>query len=273
MSHSIQDILAPLDSHWDRIIRRPLSAKEVDKLQRRVGLPLPAPLRAYLMQVGLFQDLTCGQPIEVYDDFEDFVVGREHLAQILPGRKDEFFPFGLDGADNVFCLPVDAKAPCRIHFVDHETGKIAKKKEFGAWLQAVVAKVVRGIRRRPTNDRKVWCVQFSFQGTSFAELSKLLTKVGRLKAIDAGWRNVEKSSGMTSSDRRLELNGVPLKVGRLECKSWDGPMLSFDMQEPLQQGLEHSQIRKLHRLFKKSCPGYNLVDYGPLDMSEVEEVQ
>jgi hypothetical protein len=69
MSSSIRDILAPLDPHWDRIIRRPLSSKEVDDLEKQVGLPVPAPLRDYLKAVGLFQDLTCWDvsSIEVYE--------------------------------------------------------------------------------------------------------------------------------------------------------------------------------------------------------------
>jgi hypothetical protein len=271
MTPSIQDILAPLGPHWDRIIRRPMSDKEVKKLEKQVGLPAPAPLRDYLMQVGLFQDLTWWEAssIEVYDDASEFVLGRQLLAEILPAQKAELFPFGEDGAGNVFCLPTADGVPCRIHFVDHETAKVSKQKEFTAWLQAVVAKVLRGIRRRPPNDRKAWCVQFTFRGNSFADLTKLLSSVGKVKSVDSDWTNRDVSpEGVTSTERRLELNGVRLKVSRLEHRAWDSPLLSFDMREPLQQGLEHSQIRVLDGLFKKKCPGYALVDYGPLDLSE-----
>jgi hypothetical protein len=250
-----------------------MSRKQVDDLQKRVGVPAPTSFREYLMEVGLFQDLTAWSTsaIEVYDDPEDFVLGREFLTEILPANKAELFPFGDDGAGNVYCLLPGDKTPCTIHFVDHETAKVSKRKDFTEWLQAVVAKVLRGIRRRPLNDRKAWCVQFSFSGTSYEDLEKLLRSAGKVKAIDSTWKNPRKTGGVKSAERRLEWNGIPLKVGRMECADWDAPILSFDMHESLHDGLKRSQIRTLNALFKAKCPGYALVDYGPLDLDEVEE--
>jgi hypothetical protein len=209
--------------------------------------------------------------IEVYDDPSEFVSARQFLSQLLPANTVKLFPFGGDGAGNVFCLPSADGVPCRIHFVDHETAKVSKQKDFTAWLQSVVAKVLRGIRRRPPNDRKAWCVQFSLPGISFADLQNMLGSVGTVTRIDSDWVNRETSAaGVTSAERRIELNGVRLKVSRLEHADWDRPLVSFDLREPLQQGLEHSQIRVLDALFKKKCPGYRLVDYGPLNLSQVE---
>jgi hypothetical protein len=248
--------------------------KEIDRLQKQVGVPAPAPLRDYLTEIGLFQDLTGWDvtDIEVYESPEEFVLARQFLADILPAKKDAFFPFGDDGAGNVFCVPATDDVPCRIHFVDHETRKVSRKKEFGDWLESVVAKVLRGIRRRPPNERKVWSVQFSFSNTSYADLAKVLRSAGRFKEIDKGWsKDGPSGAGVTATARRIELDGIPLKLGRLECKNWQGPLLSFDMDEPLQQGLKHSRIRALDALFKQKCPGYQLVDYGPLDSSELEE--
>ena len=37
-----------------------------------------------------------------------------------------------------------------------------------------------------------------------------------------------------------------------------------------QQGLENSQIRVLDALFRTKCPDYRLVDYGPLDSSQLK---
>jgi len=195
-------------------------------LQKRVGLQAPTPFRDYLMEVGLFQDLTWGgpSPIELYDEPSEFVLARKFLQDILPSNKAEFFPFGDDGAGNVYCLPAGDKTPCRIHFVDHETAKVSKRKDFTEWLQAVVAKVLRGIRRRPLNDRKAWCVQFSFAKTSYAELEKLLSSAGKLKAIDKDWKNPEKTGGVKSAERRLEWNGQPLKVAGWNARS--GTLLS-----------------------------------------------
>jgi hypothetical protein len=207
MGQSIQDILAPLEPYWDRIIRRPMSSKDVAELERQVGLKVPAPLRDYLLAVGLFQDLTCWEasPFEVYESPAEFVSARKFLCEILPLKKQDLFPFGDDGAGNVFCLPTGADEPCRIHFIDHETGKISKKKDFDVWLQGVVAKVLRGIKRRVPNEHKVWAVQFTFGGMSYDELKKLLASAGKFQEIDREWGNLEVSpADVSSADRQYQ---------------------------------------------------------------------
>ena len=273
MRPSIQDILAPLAPHWDRIVRRPMSGKEIDDLGRLVGLPVPQPLREFLEEVGLFQDLTWWQAsaIELYDAPTQFVSAREFLSRILPPKAADLFPFGGDGAGNIFCLPSADGVPCRIHFVDHETGKVSKKKDFTDWLEAVVAKVLRGIRRRPKNDCKAWSVQFAFRQTSYSDLVELLRSIGKVKSLDADWMNRDTSpEGVTSTERQIEFNGQRLKIGQLECADWKAPILSFNMREPLHPGLARSQIRQLDALFRAKCPGYKLVDYGPLDISKMK---
>lgn len=274
MPTAVQDILAPLDPHWDRIIRQPMTQKAVDDLEQQVGLTMPARMRDYLMAVGLFQDLTGWDvsPIEVYDRPSQFVDTHQFLCEILPPQKQGLFPFGDDGAGNVFCLPTAPDVPCRIHFVDHETRKISKRKDFETWLQAVVAKVIRGIRRRVPNEFKVWAVQFSFNGISYEELAALLGSVGQFKEIETEWKNFDTSSeGVTSSDRLVELNGEVTRIGRLEYSGWDGPSFSFDMRESIAEGFEHSRIRSFNTLFKDGCAGYRLVDYGPLDSRQLEK--
>jgi hypothetical protein len=274
MTPSIHGILTPLDPHWDRIIRNPLSAVEVDDLERQVGLPVPAPLREYLMEVGLFQDLTWGtSSIEVYDSVSEFVSAREFLSTLLPPKHADLFPFGGDGAGNEFCLPTTEGASCRIQFVDHETRKVSQRKEFSEWLESVVAKAVRGIRRRPPNDRKVWSVQFTLPKISFDQLMTLLGSVGQVKAIDSDWVKRRKVGDVTSSERGFELDGVRLRATQMEYAGWAGPLVSFDMREPLQGGLAHSQIRALDALFKEKWPGYKLVDYGALDLKELEKAE
>jgi hypothetical protein len=172
----------------------------------------------------------------------------------------------------LFCLPTAADVPCRIHFVDHETGKVSKRKEFTAWLQAVVAKVARGIRRRVPNEYKVWAVQFAFGGVSYEELTELLGSVAPFREIDSDWMNRHTSEAdVTSSERQIELSGKPVKIRRQEHPGWDGPRFYFNMRESLVKGLEHSQIRQLNAFFREKCPGYRLVDYGPLDSRELEK--
>ncbi|QDU11048.1 SMI1/KNR4 family protein [Gimesia aquarii] len=274
MTISVQDILSPLDPYWDRIIRQPMSSEAVDDLEQQVGHPMPAPLRDYLMAVGLFQDLTNWNTssIEVYDRPSQFINTYQYLCKILPPEKQDFFPFGDDGAGNVFCLPTAADVPCRIHFLDHETRKLSKRKDFGDWLQSVVVKVKRGIRRRIPNEHKVWSVQFSFNGISYDELTQLLASLGQFREIDSDWMNPETSDvGVKSANRQVELNEDRFKIGRLEYEKWDGPSFSFNMMEPIADGFEHSRIRKFDRSFKEKWPGYRLVDYGPLDSRELEK--
>lgn len=272
MTTSVPDILAPLADHCDRIIRRPMTNEDIDDLERQVGLPVPPPFRDFLRIVGLFQDLTAWgvSSIELYDHPSQFADARRFLSDLLPPKEQDLFPFGGDGAGNVFCLPAAAVPPLRIHFVDHETGKVSEHKDFEVWLKAVVAKVVRGIRRRTPNEYKVRSVQFSFQRTSYDELTALLGASGPFQEVDSDWTNSSTSSaGVTSSDRRIEVGGETVQIQRLEYPSWDAPLLSFDLQEPLAKEPEHSRIRMLDRLFARRCAGYRLVDYGPVDSREL----
>lgn len=234
---------------------------------------MPTPLRDYLITVGLFQDLTCwnASSIEVYDRPSQFVDSRQFLCEILPPKKQDLFPFGDDGAGNLFCLPTALDVPCRIHFVNHETCKVTKRKDFTAWLQTVVAKVARGIRRRSPNEFKVWAVEFSFKGILFEELAGLLQSLAQFKEIDSDWMNSDTNpEGVTSTDRLVELNGKNVQMKRLEYPDWDGPLVSFGMRESIVKGFENSQIRKFDASFKEKYSGYRLVDYGPLDSRQLE---
>lgn len=274
MSTIIKEILSPLDPHWDRIIRRPMSTKEIKDLQKLVGVPVPELFRDYLAQVGLFQDLTSwgSSPIEMYTSPAEFASARQFLSDFLKPSAPELFPFGGDGAGNEFCLPTDPTVPCRIHFFDHETGKVSRQKEFTVWLESVVKKVLRGIRKRPPNERKVWAVEFSLPGISFADLVGLLTSIGHVKQLDPEWMNSRTSPAeVTTTERRLEFNGEIVQVSRSEFADWDAPRTSFSMREPVLKGLERSQIRALDKLFKEKCPRYRLGDYGPLDIANDAE--
>jgi hypothetical protein len=272
----VQEILAPLEPYWDRIVRQPLSSAVVDDLEREVGLPLPGPLRDYLMSVGLFQDLTCwnASSIEVYEHASQFIHTRRFLCEVLPPKQQDFFPFGGDGAGNVFCLPAGANVPCRIHFLDHETRKLSQRKDYGEWLQSVVARVLRGIKGRVPNEFKVWSVEFCFSDTAYDTLRNQLTSLGQFREIDADWMNPDTSeAGVTSTERQIELDGQRITIGRLEYEAWECPLLSFNMSEPLANGFADSRIRKFDRLFKERFPGYRLCDYGPLDSRELEGIE
>jgi hypothetical protein len=201
----------------------------------------------------------------VFDSVPDFVSAREFLTELLTPTHAGLFPFGGDGAGNLYCVPPTDVLTCRIHFVDHETAKVSKGKEFTDWLRSVVAKVLRGVRRRPPNERKVWAVQFTFGRTSYDVLAKLLASVGSFKEIDRRWTNAGASKGSAPwKERWIELNGQRLKL------VWDTGMLFFDMRESLAKGPERSQVRKLNALFKEKCPRYQLVDYGALDSAQLE---
>ncbi len=276
MSNPIQEILAPLEPHWDRVVRSPLSDKEIKRLEKDVGVALPDVLKQYLAEIGLYQDLTNwgNSTIELHEKPEQFAAARQYVAKLVKPTAPELFPFGGDGAGNEFCLPTDHELPCRIHFVDHETGKVKKQKEFTVWLESVVKKVVRGIKRRPLNEKKVWSVQFSFNSTPFDRLVELLGSVGKVQVIDDDWKNSDTSPAeVTSTDRRIEFNGAERKIGRLECADWEFPMISLTLREPVLTPIEDSQIRALIAVFKNNCPDYKLVNYGALDIDELRKAE
>lgn len=68
MTSSIQKILAPLGPHWDRIIRRPMSRKEVDEgLERSQIRVLDALFKA---KCPGYKFVDYG-PLDLSDDEED----------------------------------------------------------------------------------------------------------------------------------------------------------------------------------------------------------
>ena len=271
---SIREILTPLEAHSDRIIRTPLTSEQVDHLERELALTIPACFREYLLQVGLFQDLSYwgASPFQLSDRTQHIIDDRRFLRELLAGKHDDLLPFGHDGAGNYFALATSGGEPYRIHFVDHETRKVSKQKPFEDWLQGVVAKAVRGAKRRPPNERKVWAVQFSLPDLSWEDLKSILSKAGKVRDLDADWKNFETSpADVTSSEREFEFDGEALRAVRMEYEHWNGPRLSFDMQEKLIGGPVPSRIRTLDRLFQQNCPGYRLVDYGPLDSKHLKD--
>jgi hypothetical protein len=273
MPSKIQEILAPLDPHSDRIIRTPLSDEEVAEIEGEAEVTIPPPFREYLQHVGLFQDLTWGaSPFEVLDRPDDIVSGSRFLRELLAGKHDDLLPFGHDGAGNYFALATDGGEPYRIHFVDHETGKVSKQKPFEDWLQAVVAKAVKGAKRRPPNERKAWCVQFSLPDLSWEEVRAIIGQCASVRDVDEGWTNRQGKKGdVITSSRRFELEGQTLKATCMEYEAWTGPRISFDVRERLIGGPVPSRIRQLHRLFQQNCPGYRLVDYGALDITKLKD--
>lgn len=56
MTTAVDEALRPLALHWNRYVRRPMSARDITRLERDVGKPMPHALRDYLGAVGLFQD-------------------------------------------------------------------------------------------------------------------------------------------------------------------------------------------------------------------------
>jgi len=268
MNKTVAEILTPLDPLWDRIIRRPMSETEIDDLSNLVGLPVPKEFRDYLRHVGLFQDLTHWNvsSIEMFEKPEEFSSARAFLTETLIHPQPDLFPFGGDGNGNLFCLPSDEGKICSIHFVDHGTGKVKQQKAFSVWLESIVKKVLKNIEKRPLNEQKVWCVQFSFSKTVFLKLIELMSTVWKMELIDPDWMNHDTSpANVTSSDRRIRINGIIIKVRQLKYAGWEVPLLSFNMQEPCLIDIAQSKIRMLDALFKKKCPDYTLVDYGPMD--------
>ena len=274
MNRTVAEILTPLDPHWDRIVRRPMSDAEIDALGELAGLSVPSKFRDYLSHIGLFQDLTYwdASDIQMYEKPSEFVSAREFLLEAFDPPLPHLFAFGEDGAGNLFCLPPEDGEACPILFADHETLEITRQEDFSVWLESVVTKVLESIQTRVPNERKVWCVEFYFARTSLSELLDLLRSTAQVEVLDEDWTNHDTTpAGVTSSRRRIKLNGDEIELHQSEYPMWEMPTLAFNMQEPVLSSGEGSKIRPFHALFKENCPKYTLIDYGPLDFESNDE--
>jgi hypothetical protein len=282
MSKSVREILAPLDPFWDRIVRRPLTEDDVQTLEQQVGLPVPPPLRDCLLSVGLPRDITAGEdsPIEVFEWPEEMAREHRFICELLGVPHSELFPFGHDGAGDIYALGGPSEEGWPIHYVDHETREVSVQGEFLAWLEETVSRTLETIDERtpvsideqtPRGDR-VRAVHFGFSGTSFADIMRLLATVGTVRDLDGRWRNREGWPwDVRQVRRRIELDGEVLVVSRLDYYLWSSPSIKLDMREPVKRPPGKSRIRQLEELFSAHCPDYTFLDYASFEVSPGSE--
>jgi hypothetical protein len=242
-------------------VRRPLSAAQVAELEAEIGMPAPPGVRAWLMSVGLYQDLTDDEDFDfiITNRAGELVEDRQALVAMLgPEKAAGLFPFADDGAGNTFAVRGDD-----LLFVDDETGEVSRLGGFDEWMQ----RVVTAAAAHSATVHKQWCVQFTFKTASVDSIFDAIRTAAVLE-VDPVWSTTTKSpSGVQSASRAIRINGRLLTIIRSEYKAWTSPLFSFDWQEPAMTAPDDSLIAKLDAAFKaRKELGYKLVDYGPLDL-------
>jgi hypothetical protein len=257
--------LQPLEAHWDRIVRRPLSADELGTIERSVGLPIPACIRSYLQTIGLFTDLATVE-IEPFDRLHEFGEQREYVVMLLGDDAAELFPIGHDGAGDVYVVPSADQDDPPILFVDHEICQLVPHlPHYTEWLARVVEQTLNGLSVRLPNGRKSWHVQFTFSSATTEQVLAILRSVAPTRVVGSVWMASDVSPAeVRKSTLPIEFDGVPLVLGKLEHASWRQPLLFLDFREPVETSPRESRIRRLDELFRPAGLGYQLVDYGPM---------
>lgn len=257
--------LQPLEAHWDRIVRCPLSTDELGAIERSVGLPIPACVRTYLQTIGLFTDLATVdiEPFERLDEFRDQFA---YVVMLLGDDAADLFHIGHDGAGDVYVVTSAAQDDPPILFVDHERCQfLPHLPRYTDWLASVVEQTLSELPSRLPNQRKSWRVQLSFSRATPEQVLAILRSVEPTRVVGSSWMAGDVSpAGVRSSTLRIELDGVPFVLKELEHVSWGQPRLFLDLHEPVAIPLQESRIRRLDELFRQAELGYRLVDYGPM---------
>lgn len=267
MSNRVDAALEPLSDHWDRLVRTPLSDEEIDDIESGVGVPMPPILREYLETVGLFQDFCLGgvPSIITFTKQGEFSEEYKFLLELLGEKEKHLFPFGGDGAGNVYALSNATPEDDRIVFADHEFGTATAETPFFKWLKTVADDVSSGISDYLPNSQKEWYVQFSFEAPSPEEIFDTMASIAEIANIDSPWVKEKTSpAGVKSKVKTVLFNAAPLRFERNEYRGWPGPHFHFNFSEPVETPPAQSLIRMLDTVFTSRFENYKLIDYGPL---------
>jgi len=253
------------------LVRRPLPPDEIESLERRVGLPAPRSVRAWLSKVGLFQDVSCVDAcdFEVYEQPVELAESRRYILELLGQSGAPLFPFGHDGAGDEIAVrggSADGDED-QLVFVDHETRTTRVIGSFRQWLADVVQEAVERTKSGDTDTEKFWCVQFTFQTVDEKQIVEVLRRVSEVTVPDSKW--MDGPVGATGV-RQAKLGFVYLGQARLLSRSihegWPEPLFALDYEEPVSTPADDSVIRRLDKLFRSRDElNYKLVDYGPLE--------
>lgn len=269
MADSVRTILARLEPIKGTVVFRPLNAEELQSLEREVGLPIPSALREYFGVVGLFEDLTArgNSDYEVFTRLNEFREMRQFLVREFGPPAANLFPFAGDGAGDVIAVK-EGPEQAALFFADHETHKIREIGPFSDWLSSVVAAALA--HNGSPNSQKKWCVQFSFRAATPEPILEVLRQFASVQLGE--WSSeVVSPAGVRSSSASLTLGTEKLLLKKSEYHTWTQPMFSLDFDEPATLSASESRIRRFDAAFRAAGLGYKLVDYGPLDMTLVDE--
>lgn len=257
--------LQPLEAHWDRIVRRPLSTDELGAIERSVGLPIPACVRAYLQTIGLFTDLTTVN-IKPIDQLDEFGEQRAYVVMRLGDDAADLFPIGHDGAGDVCVVTSAAQDDPPILLVDLVRCQILPHlPRYTGWLARVIEQTLSELPSRLPNWRKSWRVRLNFESATPEQVLAILHSVAPTRVVSCSWMGGETSpAGVHSSTPPIELEGDLLVLKKVEPPSWKQPMLYLELSEPVETPPEESLIRRLDEVFRHTELGYRLVDYGPM---------
>jgi hypothetical protein len=271
MSESVQKLLAKLEPIQQRVVRRPLNEEALASLERETGLPIPACLREYLKQVGLFQDLTTSgaSEYELFERAEEFPSSRKFLMEHFGKAGAELFPFAGDGAGNIIAAAPGRNCD-RLFFADHETLELKEVGSFCDWLSSVVDAALSN--ECAENSAKHWYVQFSFKVASPEPVLQVLQRFG---AVELGAWTAKKvmPSGVETSEAPLKFCEDALVLKRSDFSSWETSLFFLDYNEPVTVSSGERRIQQLDAAFRQAGLGYKLVDYGPLLKREVEAAE
>jgi len=262
-------ILARLAPIRQQVVMRPLAEDEIAQLERQVGLSMPTALREYLGEVGLLQDLTSygASGYELFERQEQFVEQRQNLLKNFGDGTANLFPLADDGAGNIVAA-TQMSEETLLFFCDHETGEIEELGTFNDWLAEVVDAALK--QDRPPNGEKVWCVQFSFRVPDAEPIVEVLHQFDTANLGE--WTSKGATpAGVHSYEAPLAFGSKNIVLKRLEYHTWNQPMFSMDLEEPVALAPDQSRIRKLDSAFKAAGLGYKLVDYGPLPLKALLE--
>jgi hypothetical protein len=260
MAESLKPFLKPLLSQGVACPRNPLSARELDLLESKVGVRIPKLLRQLYGLLGLAPPpLVGGEPyMQLYENVREIVAARRFIEELLGDKVADLFPFADDGAGNYYALLGSSKDD-RIRFIDHEVPSVTKKISFLAWLHWTI-KDKLDLQEEGTkiDARRVKYMDFWIYGRKLDEILAAMSQCGAVGKVgrESKKKKIPRSQN-TQCRRRVDFDGLPLTIVLTEYATDHPHLHHFYLSEPCDLPKNKSIVRQLDQAFAKAFKDYH----------------
>lgn len=239
------------------VVIHPLRMEEVEQIERVLGSELPGYYREFLLKVGLKQDIVWG----LHDQLRDF----DNLDNLLPENEGHrFFRFGHNGGDEYWLLRIDDSSDTTIYEYDqYSTHRIVRmRKTFERLLEEAIEQLKLNKGRLIENHFKAWRVQFAVDTFHAHDVVEALGTRFDCVLVSPPSDMEVTPAGVICSEGHMMIDDVVVLLRKQEFRDWDSPSYYFNWEEPVEEMIRDSKIKRMEAALIAGGLDVTVIDYG-----------